>query len=124
MRVFTFLVVAAALSQSGCAEHLMNRAQETCSTYGFVPGTTEYATCVQRDFERRQAGIQRAIQNMSQQGQAPAQQAPVGGGTAQGVAFFKTSYVSGMNRICLYNRLGSQVAYTVGATDLCPMTLP
>ena len=53
--------------------------------------------------------------------QAPS---PSYGGVSQGAAFFKRSYQSGMNRICIYDRLGSEVAITVGAADLCPLNLP
>lgn len=31
--------------------------------------------------------------------------------------------VSGMNKICYYDCLGSEVAITVKATDLCPLTI-
>lgn len=30
---------------------------------------------------------------------------------------------SGMNKICYYNCLGSQVAITIGAVELCPLTI-
>jgi hypothetical protein len=45
---------------------------------------------------------------------------PVSGTAAR----FKGSYVSGTNRICLYDRLGSEVAVTVGAFQGCPGTPP
>jgi hypothetical protein len=38
-------------------------------------------------------------------------------------AFLKGQYVSGMNRICLYDHLGSTVAITVRSIDLCPLTI-
>lgn len=40
-----------------------------------------------------------------------------------GTAFLKGSYVSGMNRICLYDHLGSTVAYTIRASQVCPVTI-
>lgn len=30
---------------------------------------------------------------------------------------------SGMNKICYYNCLGSQAAITIGAVELCPLTI-
>lgn len=45
---------------------------------------------------------------------------PAGGGTG----FLKHDYVSGLNRICVYDQVGSEVAVTVGAADVCPLTLP
>lgn len=48
----------------------------------------------------------------------------VGGGAAQGPAFLKRQYVSGFNRICVYNRMGSEVAVTIGSAELCQISLP
>lgn len=36
--------------------------------------------------------------------------------------FLLRSYVSGMNRICIYNNLGSEVAMTVRSVDICPLS--
>lgn len=55
---------------------------------------------------------------------APQYPAPAGGGAALGVGFLKRQYVSGMNRVCIYDRLGSEVAVTVGAAELCSLSLP
>ena len=38
------------------------------------------------------------------------------------VAYLKSQYVSGQNRICVYDRLGSQYILTVGAVQLCPIS--
>ncbi|MDW9507052.1 hypothetical protein GOA81_18740 [Sinorhizobium meliloti] len=35
----------------------------------------------------------------------------------------KGEYTSGMNKICVYDCLGSDAAITVGAVDLCPLTI-
>lgn len=40
-----------------------------------------------------------------------------------GVAFFKYSYVSGMNRICVYDHLGSQHVITIPAAQVCPVNI-
>lgn len=40
-----------------------------------------------------------------------------------GIAFLKHDYVSGMNRICVYNDLGSDVHRTIKATELCPLSI-
>ena len=40
-----------------------------------------------------------------------------------GTAFFVRDYVSGMNRICIYDYLGSQVAITISASSICPLTI-
>jgi hypothetical protein len=39
------------------------------------------------------------------------------------VCFFKHDYVSGLNKICIYDCLGSDAAITIGAVQLCPLTI-
>lgn len=38
-------------------------------------------------------------------------------------AFFKGERVSGMNKICYYEHLGSTVAYNVKSHELCPISI-
>jgi len=38
-------------------------------------------------------------------------------------AFLKYSYVSGMNRICVYDDLGSTVMITIKSYELCPLSI-
>ncbi len=45
-------------------------------------------------------------------------------GTAKGTAFLRNSYVSGMNRICLYDRMGSAYVITIGMAEMCPLSAP
>ena len=40
-----------------------------------------------------------------------------------GSAYLQNNYVSGMNRICVYNNMGSTYTKTVKASQLCPMSL-
>jgi hypothetical protein len=40
-----------------------------------------------------------------------------------GVAFFKYSYVDGLNRICVYDHLGSKYIITIPAAQVCPVNL-
>lgn len=40
-----------------------------------------------------------------------------------GTAFFKYERTSGMNKICFYDYLGSEIAITIGAVQLCPLTI-
>ena len=39
-------------------------------------------------------------------------------------AFYTSHFISGFNKICIYNRLGSDEAYTFKATDICPLSMP
>ncbi len=38
-------------------------------------------------------------------------------------AYYKRESVSGMNKICYYDKLGSEVAITIAATKICPLTV-
>jgi len=40
-----------------------------------------------------------------------------------GTAFFKYERISGINKICFYDHLGSEVAITIKSYELCPLTL-
>jgi len=40
-----------------------------------------------------------------------------------GMAFFKYERISGMNKICFYNHLGSEVAITITSYKLCPLSI-
>jgi hypothetical protein len=45
------------------------------------------------------------------------------GAAAAVTCFFKYEHVSGMNKICVYDMLGSDVAITIKAYQLCPQTI-
>jgi hypothetical protein len=40
-----------------------------------------------------------------------------------GTAFFKYEYESGMNKVCVYDYLGSDYAITIKGYKLCPITI-
>jgi hypothetical protein len=40
-----------------------------------------------------------------------------------GTAYLKHQYVSGMNRVCVYNNLGSDYAITIKLTEICPLNI-
>jgi len=37
--------------------------------------------------------------------------------------FYKTEYISGMNKICIYTHLGSDVAVTISNYQVCPVSI-
>jgi hypothetical protein len=45
-------------------------------------------------------------------------------GQGPGTGTYIRSYVSGINRICIYNRVGSEAAITIDASDICHLTIP
>lgn len=50
--------------------------------------------------------------------------AAVSSAPSRPVAYKKTEYQSGFNKICIYSRLGSDEAYTFKSTDICPASIP
>ncbi|QFT57148.1 hypothetical protein [Microbulbifer sp. THAF38] len=40
-----------------------------------------------------------------------------------GTAFLKRNYISGLNRICVYDHLGSEVIITIKSTEICKVTV-
>jgi hypothetical protein len=55
-------------------------------------------------------------------GQRTRRPSPSYGGTATGPAYLKRSYISGHNKVCVYNRMGSDYAVTIGAAQICPIS--
>jgi|TARA_B100001964_G_scaffold90578_1_gene101732 hypothetical protein len=39
------------------------------------------------------------------------------------VCFYDSDYISGMNKICYYDCMGSRAAITVRAVDICPLSI-
>ncbi len=39
------------------------------------------------------------------------------------VCFYKSEHVSGMNKICIYDCLGSEAAITISSVSLCPLSI-
>jgi hypothetical protein len=99
--------------REGWARELQQRG-ENCS---------QYVSTIAAEAQANQQQLNLGLQMLSSPAQSPPPP-PVGGGSAAGTAFFVRSQVSGMNRVCIYNRLGSAVAITVGAAELCPLSLP
>lgn len=124
MRVLlaTFTLMAATLL-AGCAQHFLSQAQNECSAFGFAPGTSEYASCVQQQYAAGRARIQQGLANM-QSSLGDSSTGTHHHGAAGGTGFLRTSYTSGMNRICIYDRMGSAYVITVGAVEMCPLTPP
>ena len=53
-----------------------------------------------------------------------AQQGRTSAPSLRPAAFFKSSYISGFNKVCTYTRNGSDEAYTLRSTAICPQTMP
>lgn len=124
MKPYRFLLASPfALPLAGCVT--VEQAQKQCAAFGFNQGTVEFANCVQQQHQANQSNFQQRMLNAS--AIMNANNGTYGSsytGGASGTAFLKSNYVSGMNRICVYNRMGSQFVMTISAGRMCPISVP
>jgi hypothetical protein len=106
---------------AGCVTNISSKAAEQCAP---VSATAElYAECVSGVSAELQAKNRNTARILAAGlGGAANSYQPTGG--SSGAGFLKSSYVSGFNRICVYDQLGSELAVTIGSTQLCPLALP
>ncbi len=122
-------LIAFALSffLGSCAAQLMAAAEQDCQRFGFQLGTSEYAACVQQQYNRRNAAFQSGLQQMGQTGgghtSAPTPPQPYYNSPATMTCFYRNEYSSGFNKVCNYDCLGSPYAITQSSASLCPMNL-
>lgn len=115
-----FVLAAAATALASCAT--VSQAQNQCAAFGYTAGTPEYTECVQQQYQANQDSFQQRLLNASR---IANEGTPSDDGSAiRGSAFLKRSYVSGMNRVCVYNNMGSDYVQTIGAADICPLHIP
>jgi hypothetical protein len=106
---------------SGCAAQIIDASQSACQSFGFAPGTDAYTQCVHQEVNMRDDAVNHAFLKARGGSQGP-QKPP--SRAADGVApILKGSYVSGSNRVCLYNQLGNEVAITIKEAAVCPKML-
>lgn len=113
------LVVAGTLLLGGCS---MREAAETaCGKLGHIPSTYEYDACVERSVEKRQRTMRAIAAGMggaAEAGRAQTQQMMYAPTHAR---FYKGEYLSGMNKICLYDTVNGTEAMTISAAQVCPI---
>lgn len=113
-----------------------------CESLGFKEGTPDFGNCMLKlieiennkilqlksnssqdyqnfksDQTQRDLKTQKAIDNLKQYVEPSNTNK-----TQLSTAFLKKQYVSGVNRICIYERLGSEDIITIEATSICPLT--
>jgi len=70
------------------------------------------------------ASSESTVQRLQGEEQAPLQSFISGGEYQIAVMCFKTGEnISGMNKICFYDCLGSATAITINSTSLCPLSI-
>lgn len=129
-------IVASLALLGGCATSPEQAALEddaTCAAWGAAAGSTDYAACRTALTQKRASDAALANQRffaamgaMQAAGRsaAPAQtpnnfNAP----PIRTTCFSKGERVSGMNKLCFYDCLGSAHAVTQSAVSLCPLTV-
>lgn len=130
----------------------LERLRSQCLKYGFTPQTNEFARCVQDEMRQEQAAAseKRKSDNLLAQCQQAMMLRGSGAGAGianagkcsadpyahlrtetgnsniskrnSGTGSLKREYISGMNKICIYDRLGSDVAITIRAVELCKLS--
>jgi len=88
--------------------------QKNCYRYA---GTDLYEECaaeVQQANAVRLSAIGAGLRNASQQP----------GAETGFTAFLKSNYVQGTSRVCIYDRAGSPYIITIGAAQMCPISVP
>lgn len=101
-----------------------------CMRWGFAMDTPDYGRCRVALAEQRAASSRERLANVRL---ALAQAAPAStprqssalppAPTLRTTCFGRGERVSGMNKICFYDCLGSGHAVTQGAASLCPLTV-
>lgn len=133
-----WLMMLALLGLPGCAEQMMAQAEKECARFGFALGSAEHSSCMQESYGRQQAQLQDylAAQQAAQQQQNATNaalmqsmmQRPAGpdasGYQASNIelyGIYQSSYIDGLNRICVYDKMGSRYVLTVASHQLCPI---
>lgn len=108
----------------GCSGQVIEASQSACESLGFVPGTDAYSQCVHDEANMRDDAVRRALVKAKSGLHGPAKlPSAIAGSTVPGQPVLTSSYVSGVDRVCLYNQAGNEVSIKVGATADCPRTL-
>jgi hypothetical protein len=125
MKLGTIAVLAVCcVALSGCSAQILDASQSACESFGFVPGTDAYAQCVHDEANMRDDAVNRAFVKARAGSRGPQKpSSTIAGGAIPGQPVFKSSYVSGADKVCLYNQAGNEVSIKVGSGAACPQTL-
>lgn len=121
--------IALALALTSCSTVSIEDLAARCDTYGFERGTQAHAACIQQEvraIEVRQAQSAQRMQNFGRalQGLDASTNASTSTSGSGGMTCFKKSEaVSGFNKICYYNCLGSVRAVNIPNTSLCQLSI-
>ena len=139
MRKVLAIAVALSILSAGCAStaqtYMKTPEAELCMNYLTFPSynihQSSRAAAIQmrgidcRPYAGAASARNQANQNFENSLRGMANQQPYQSATPKAAGMscnFTRSTVSGMNKICFYNCVGSGHAMTVGAAELCPLT--
>lgn len=106
----------------GCVTNISAKAAEKCAPVADTPAV--YAECVRGTTAEMQAKNRNTARILAA-GLGGAVQTPSSSyspAPPRAAGFLQRSYVSGFNKICIYNEMGSERAVTIGSTQMCPLT--
>lgn len=127
------LIVAAALLGSCATVDMKPVDAEQCAAWGAPAGHSDHAYCMatlankravdRAAFSARMMAAGQAMQAAGGGYQVPVQSRPMSAPPIRTVCFSRGERTSGMNKICMYDCLGSAHAVTQSAVSLCPLTI-
>ncbi|HTP75650.1 MAG TPA: hypothetical protein VMJ73_01620 [Rhizomicrobium sp.] len=124
MKLATLAAVATCcIALAGCADQALKDAKSSCESFGFMAGTDSYTRCVQQDAAMREASIGRVAFVTPIGPRAPGILMSTVDYSSLGVPVLYATYISGGNRVCMYNQADYDVDTTVPADSSCPRTL-
>ena len=117
------LMAGGTLLLTSCAAQFTREAEAACTA---AAGQKDiYDDCVRLEYNRRVARVERIRQGLANM--SP----PATGGYVQPaqpaqpmrpMRTLRTSYVSGFNRICVYDTIAGQEVVTIQAAQICPIS--
>jgi hypothetical protein len=127
-RLLQIIVVAtAAFALAGCATGVRGSPRRICADAGYQPGTAEFSNCWRGVRDRMFAAETPAMAlglaaGVAANAPPPAAPAAPPSRLDPGFGTLTRNYVSGMNRICVYNTIRGDYTLTVAISQLCPLT--
>lgn len=110
---------AAPVVREAWARELHRRGENCRQHLPTIQARMQARATAEAEHQKRLEDIDRYL--AAQKAQQAAQQA-ANPPPQQATAFYKRDYISGVNRICVYDRLGSQYVVTIAVTQICPLT--
>jgi hypothetical protein len=118
------LLATIAMLLPSCAAQFERAAEAACTPA--AGDKNAYQDCVNSEYARRVERAQRIARGIAAatepySARATPLQPTTSAPQRRSIRFLRSSYVSGMNRICVYDNMGSEEHVTIGAAEMCPI---